>query len=61
MSQKMNCKKCGKETEVQMRDDGKTGGHVFNCQHCGALHVEESRTSPPGAGAFLTFKLADDA
>lgn len=61
MRQKLICKKCGKETEVRTRDDSVTGGQVFNCQICGALHVEESYFKAPGAPAQFRFRLADES
>ncbi|WP_084167902.1 hypothetical protein [Pseudomonas vranovensis] len=61
MNQKLTCKKCGKETEVQLRHDGKTDWQVFNCQLCGALHVEESYFKAPGSPAEFRFRLADES
>jgi len=61
MNPKVTCKKCGKETEVQFRQDNETGGQVFNCQHCDALHIEESYFKAPGAPAQFRFRLADES
>ncbi|MFK0087570.1 hypothetical protein ACIQUS_09745 [Pseudomonas sp. NPDC090755] len=61
MYPKMTCKKCGKETEVQLRYDKDIDGQVFNCKLCGALHIEETYFKAPGAPAQFSFRLADES
>ena len=34
---KINCPKCGKETEFKLHDAVDELGEVFKCQHCGYL------------------------
>lgn len=60
MTVKFMCLKCSQETDADLQYDSTLDCQVFNCQHCGAKHLDFSASRAPGGPLEIQFRLDED-